>query len=80
MAKSVGYTEYYLTKKFRKETGLKVTDYLRNARLERACHLLKNTNKSIADIGEELQFSSHSHFAKAFTQKYGISPSLYREQ
>ena len=80
MAKSVGYTEYYLTKKFRKETGLKVTDYLRNARLERACHLLKNTNKSIADISEELQFSSHSHFAKAFTQKYGISPSLYREQ
>ena len=79
MARSVGYTEYYLTKKFKKETGLKVTDYLRDARLERARHLLKTTNKSISEISEELLFSSHSHFSKAFTQKYGISPSLYRK-
>lgn len=80
MARSVGYTEYYLTKKFRKETGQKVTEYLLNARLERACHMLKTTNKSITDISSELQFCSPNYFTKVFTQKYGISPSLYKQQ
>lgn len=80
MARSVGYTEYYLTKKFRRETGLKVTEYLKKARLEHARHLLEVSHESIQDISDRLQFSSRNHFSKAFSQQYGISPSAYREQ
>ena len=36
LARHVGYTEYYLTKKFQKETGTKLADYIRGARLEQA--------------------------------------------
>lgn len=80
MARSVGYTEYYLTKKFRRETGCKVTEYLREARLEHARHLLEVSHESIQDISDHLQFSSRNHFSKAFSNQYGISPSAYREQ
>lgn len=80
MARSVGYTEYYLTKKFRRETGCKVTEYLRQARLEHARHLLEVSHESIQDISDRLQFSSRNHFSKAFSKQYGISPSAYREQ
>lgn len=80
MARSVGYTEYYLTKKFRRETGCKVTEYLRRARLDHARHLLEVSHESIQDISDRLQFSSRNHFSKAFSKQYGISPSAYREQ
>ena len=80
MARSVGYTEYYLTKKFRRETGRKVTEYLREARLEHARHLLEVSHESIQDLSDRLQFSSRNHFSKAFSKQYGISPSAYREQ
>ena len=36
LAALVGYTEYYLTHKFKEETGLSVTNYVKFAKVERA--------------------------------------------
>ena len=80
LAREVGYTEYYLTKKFHKETGIRLVDYLRDARLEQACEALRSTHKSLQQISEELQFGSCNYFGKVFTKKYGISPAAYRQQ
>lgn len=80
IAQAVGYTEYYLTKKFRRETGTRLVDYLRDARLEQACEALRSTHKSLQQISEELQFGSCNYFGKVFTKKYGISPAAYRQQ
>lgn len=80
IAQAVGYTEYYLTKKFHRETGVRLSDYLRDARLEQASEALRSTHKSLQQISEELQFGSCNYFGKVFTKKYGISPAAYRQQ
>lgn len=79
-ARSFGYSPYYLSKKFKAETGRTFKDHLRQIRLERARFLLQNTDASILDISERLQFCSASYFSDAFRKAYGMSPTAFREQ
>lgn len=78
IAASVGYTPYYLGKKFKKETGQSIKDYLQQLRLERSKTMLQNTDMSIQDISTRLQFCSPSYYAESFRKAYGISPTEYR--
>lgn len=78
IAASVGYTPYYLGKKFKKETGQTIKDYLLRLRLERSKEMLTNSSQSIQDISTRLQFCSPSYYAESFRKAYGISPTEYR--
>jgi len=78
-AKEFGYSTYYLSKKFKAETGQTFKDYLRNLRLERAKYLLRNSRLSILQISEKLQFCSASYFSDSFRKEYGISPRNFRD-
>ncbi len=80
IAKEVGYTEYYLTRKFQKEMGIKLLDYIKEVRLEYAKVWLATTNKSIQDISRELQFGARSYFSRVFKEKNGMTPAEYRER
>ncbi len=79
-AKEFGYSTYYLSKKFKSETGQTFKEYLRSIRLERAKFLLHNSDLSVLEISEKLQFCSASYFSDSFRKTYGISPTAYREQ
>ena len=79
IARHCGYTEYYLTRKFAKETGMKLTDYIRSVRIDTAKAMLVTSNKDIQQISEELQFGSRNYFDRIFRQLVGISPARYRE-
>ncbi len=79
IARHCGYTEYYLTRKFAKETGMKLTDYIRSVRLDAAKVMLLTSQKDIQQISEELQFGSRSYFDRVFRQEIGMSPRQYRE-
>ena len=78
LARQAGYTEYYLSSKFKRETGLPPSEYIRRKRLERAAHLLRTTQEDIQKISAQLQFSSQSHFSECFRKRYGVTPSAYR--
>ena len=78
LARQAGYTEYYLSSKFKKETGLPPSEYIRRKRLERAAHLLRTTQEDIQKISARLRFSSQSHFSECFRKRYGVTPSVYR--
>lgn len=78
LARQTGYTEYYLSSKFKRETGLPPSEYIRRKRLERAAHLLRTTQEDIQKISAQLQFSSQSHFSECFRKRYGVTPSAYR--
>lgn len=80
LAKEFGYSTYYLSKKFKAETGQTFKEYLRSIRLERAKFLLLNSDLSILEISEKLQFCSASYFSDSFRKTYGISPTVFREQ
>lgn len=79
-AKDFGYSTYYLSKKFKQETGQTFKEYLRGIRLERAGFLLRNSDLSVLEISEKLQFCSASYFSDSFRKQYGNSPTAYREQ
>ena len=80
IAALVGYTEYYMTHKFKEETGLSVTDYIKFAKIERAKVLLKSTNQTVQDIAAALSFSTRNYFSRIFQEVTGQTPMEYREK
>lgn len=78
LARQCGYTEYYLTRKFMKETGMKLTDYIRSVRIDAAKVMLLASKKDIQQISEELQFGSQNYFDRVFRLQIGVSPAQYR--
>ena len=80
LATLVGYTEYYLTHKFKEETGFSVNDYVKNAKIERAKVLLKSTRMSIQEISDSLAFGTRNYFSRIFTEVTGYTPIQFREK
>lgn len=78
IAAAVGYTSYYLTKKFYRETGQRMTDYINHAKIQYACVQLTGTDKTLQQISEELHYSSRSYFTAVFRKVMGCSPTEYR--
>lgn len=78
MAQHLGYTGYYLTNKFKKETGKSLNNFISEQKVERAKLLLTSTGKSLTDISDELNFTSLSYFGAVFKKLTGMSPSAYR--
>ena len=80
LAAIAGYGEYYLTRKFKEETGLSVNNYIKFAKIGRAKVLLKSTDLSIQSIANSLGFATRSHFSESFRQVTEMSPVDYRDQ
>ena len=80
LAERVGYTEYYLSHKFKEETGSSISSYIRYARIERAKSLLTATDLSVSQIAEQLQFCSSSYFSSKFQEVTGMLPNQYRKE
>jgi AraC-like DNA-binding protein len=78
LAKQVGYSEYYLSRKFKQEMGISVSGYIRIIRVERSKLMLSTTNTPIHQIADMLHFASSSHFSEAFRDVVGKTPQQYR--
>lgn len=75
-----GYSEYYLSRKFKKETGMPPTEFINHEKVEYAKLLLSTTPDSIQYISDTLNYCSRSYFSSVFQEHTGISPSEYREK
>lgn len=75
----VGYTEYYLSEKFKKETGVSVSTYIKYAKIERAKVILKTTSQSVQTIAERLAFNTPNYFIQSFKEVVGCTPAQYRK-
>jgi len=64
---------------FKEETGVTVTEYLRERRLERAEVLLRTTFMTIKEVLSESGLTSMSHFVQYFKRRYGLTPTAYRK-
>jgi AraC-like DNA-binding protein len=49
-------------------------------RLERACELLATTDSKVAVVAMESGYQSTSFFNLMFKQRFGVSPTKWREQ
>ncbi|THF77113.1 helix-turn-helix domain-containing protein [Cohnella fermenti] len=75
-----GLSSSYLGKLFKSSTGQSFSEYLNHTRLERASQLLVSTDATAAKISESVGMYNISYFSTLFKKKYGVSPSVYREQ
>lgn len=78
LAGVVGYTKYYLTRKFKSELDISIWDYINQRKVERAKILLSDPSKTIQDISDMLNYCSRSYFSEIFQQHTGFWPSDYR--
>lgn len=78
IANHVGMSPYYLERLFKQETSETPRTYLEKIRIDKAAHLLKNTDRTNLEICYEVGFQSSSNFYKAFRRCKGCSPSEYR--
>ena len=56
LSRTLGYSEYYTTRKFREISGMQLRDYLRRRRLAFALHDVRDTDASILDIAVKYAF------------------------
>ena len=80
LADLTGYTPYYLSRKFKEETGCSLTAYIRREKIKYAAHLLITTEDSISKITEGIGLSSRSHFSEDFAKIMGMPPGAYRKK
>lgn len=74
----IGSSPVYLTQVFKQVEGMPLYRYQLQLRLARALDLLGRMD-DLSALAAELGFSSHSHFANAFRQAYGRSPTAFRQ-
>lgn len=79
LADKLGYSEFYVSKKFKEISGMRLRDYLRCRKLAFALKDIRDTEIGILDIALRYGFSSHEAFTRAFKEAYGITPSEYRQ-
>lgn len=78
---SVFYMDkYYLTKCFKEEYGLTISQYLLQVRITRAKQMLRFTDEKVETIGIMCGIGAANYFSRTFKKIEGMSPSEYREK
>lgn len=79
VAELLGLSTSYLSRLFKKESGMTLQDYICKVRVERAANLLKYSDESIARIAEYVNFPSQSYFGRVFLEQMQMTPKQYRD-
>ena len=78
LSKAMFISRTHLAVKFKKETGMTLSEFVLKEKIEEGKRLLRYTDKPISAIAAYLGFSSQSHFANVFKKYANSSPNEYR--
>jgi AraC-like DNA-binding protein len=78
LARAARLSEAHFSREFRRTFGETPHQYLLTRRLERAASLLRNTDRSVAEICLDVGLRSVGSFTTSFGRAYGMSPTAYR--
>ena len=70
----------YLSRIFKADTGISLSAYINQIRIDNAKLLLETTDELVIDIAVACGFNQIPHFNRIFKQFTGISPSEYRKK
>src|SRR6202011_1388101 len=79
MAQSVGLSTAHFARMFRKSTGETPHRFVLRQRLERAKEMLRAPDARVLDVAVACGFKTQQHFAQAFRDVWGVSPTEYRQ-
>lgn len=79
LAARVYLSQTYLSYIFKKETGMTISRYIRQCRMEKAKEFLTSTDMKIVQVCEKVGFSNVSYFCQSFREYTGVSPEKFRK-
>ena len=80
LARRMNYNAAYLCRIIKESLGKSFTQYRLFVRLKAAETLLTDSDLTITEICEKLQFTNRTYFYKAFEQTFGVTPNEFRLQ
>ena len=69
----------YLSKMYKKQTGISLKDYICEYRIEQAKILLRKDERLVSDVAEEVGFDNFTYFSTLFKKYTGMTPNQYRK-
>ena len=78
VAEFAGFSRFYFSRSFKKQTGFSFKDYLCEKRLQAAMDMLIRSNRPIQEVAAESGFGSVATFNRVFREKKGCTPTQYR--
>jgi AraC-like DNA-binding protein len=78
LARAARLSEAHFSREFHRAFGESPHQYLLTRRMERAAELLRNTDRSVADICFMVGLHSVGSFTSTFGRVFGRSPTAYR--
>lgn len=80
IAAELGMSDSQFSRFFRRATGNTFTDFVNQVRVNRACHLLMESDRYIRDICYEVGFNNVANFNRRFAEVKGMTPREFRRQ
>ncbi|MGO4498428.1 helix-turn-helix domain-containing protein [Paenibacillus sp. 2RAB27] len=80
LAKLVCMDDKYVSGLFKKKLGVSIIQYLHQIRIEHAQRLLRETDRTISEIGERVGFANDNYFIKIFKRFTGGTPASFRNR
>ncbi len=74
-----GVHPVHLSREFRKHYDTTIGEFIRKRRIEHACRLLANSDKSLSEIALMCGFSDQSHFCAMFKTHTSLTPAKFRD-
>jgi len=78
LARAAHLSPAHFSREFRRAFGETPHQYLLTRRMERAAALLRNTDRTVADICLAVGLRSLGSFTTTFRRTFGVSPLAYR--
>lgn len=80
IAEQVFLSADYVSRLFKKEMGVSLSDYIIGEKVKTAKHLLRESSLSVGVIASKVGYSNFSHFSQLFKRIVGETPIEYREK
>ena len=80
MAAALYISPNYLSDLFKKNTGMRLSDYITEVRLEKAREYLMDVHYKVRDVSTLVGISDPRYFSSVFRKKYGMTPMEFRNE